>query len=38
MKNDLCFLGGLKVFVLAVKLIDGDNRSGLSTLMKKQAD
>ena len=32
------FLRGLKVFVLAVQLIDSQHREGFSTLMKKQND
>ena len=33
-----CFPSGLKVFVLAVQLIDSDSQTGLSQLMKKQGD
>ena len=39
MRLNFCFLQGLKVFVLAVQLIDTDGRhGGLSQLMKKQGD
>lgn len=40
MRRNYCFLKGLKVFVLAVQLIDSNNQrsGGLSGLMKKQDD
>ena len=38
MRRNFSFLKGLKVFVLAVQLIDGGERGGLSHLMKKQED
>ena len=37
MQRNYCFIRGLKVFVLAVQLIDS-RRGGFSTLMKKQND
>ena len=40
MTRKLCFLQGLKVFVLAVQLVESDGKksASFSQLMKKQGD